>query len=223
MANKKSQSVLITLEGIDGSGKSSLAIALHKALVYHGHNVLLTKEPGGTNLGAHVRSLLHERSFDVCPEAEFLLFAADRANHFKYLIEPALVQAGTIVISDRMADSSLAYQGFGRGLDKELICRVNQWVMKGRVPDLTFYLRIDYETALKRLRKRSQPLTAIEEEKASFFRRVITGFETLCSERSTMIAIDATESLEYVQKQVLDKVLSYMSNQAKRESEFELL
>jgi dTMP kinase len=228
MANK-AQGLLITLEGIDGSGKSSLGVALRDVLVSHGYKVLLTKEPGGTSLGVYLRSLVQGHSFDICPEAEFLLFAADRANHFQYLIEPALLQADTIVISDRMADSSLAYQGFGRGLDKELIRQVNRWVMKGRVPDLTLYLRIDYQTALKRLQKRSEQLTAFEEEKASFFQRVITGFETLCQEQLTMVALDATQPIEHVQKQAVERVLSYIKNresdalaQAKTESEVEL-
>src|SRR3990172_1551765 len=121
--------LLITLEGIDGSGKSTLANAIVTALTTLGKHVVLTKEPGGTALRTELRAILQTQKNPVCDKAEFLLFAADRSQHFKELIVPALEQ-GQIVISDRMADSSLAYQGFGRGLDKEMISSINRWAMQ---------------------------------------------------------------------------------------------
>ena len=127
------------------------ACALQKALSVH-YDVLLTKEPGATALGQHLRSLLQQRTSPICPQAEFLLFAADRAQHVTEVVLPAL-HSGKIVISDRMADSSRAYQEFGRGLESSWIKSINQWTMQGLEPDLTLYLKIDYATAFTRLKE----------------------------------------------------------------------
>ena len=110
---------LITFEGIDGSGKSSAARALYDHLKDE-LPVVLTREPGGTELGRVLRTLLQNRTFDLDAKAEYLLFAADRAQHMKEIVLPALAQ-NKIVISDRMADSSYAYQGSGRGVDPDMI------------------------------------------------------------------------------------------------------
>jgi dTMP kinase len=103
----------ITIEGIDGCGKSTLAENLTGALTKIGAPVLLTKEPGGSELGKSLRKILQEQHYPVCDKAEYLMFASDRAQHYKQLIQPALA-AGKIVISDRWGDSSVAYQGYGR-------------------------------------------------------------------------------------------------------------
>jgi dTMP kinase len=197
---------LLTLEGIDGSGKSSVAKALYQALTERGFPVVLTKEPGGTPLGAFLRGILQERKFAVCPQAEFLLFAADRAQHMCQVVEPALSE-GKIVISDRMADSSRAYQGFGRGLNEQFIKQVNNWAMRSLQPDLTLYLRLDYKTAAERLSKRNEKITAFEKEKAAFFERVIHGFDTIFKERSNVITLDSTQPLEAVIAEALDAVV----------------
>src|SRR5438067_1616217 len=112
----KTQGMLITIEGIDGSGKSTLAKNLYQHLIANDVDALLTREPGATPLGKALRTILQEKNVAVCDQAEYLLFAADRAQHFKDTIIPALAK-GTVVISDRMADSSLVYQGYGRGLN----------------------------------------------------------------------------------------------------------
>lgn len=202
--------MLISIEGIDGSGKSTLARLLHEQIQNNGFNVLLTHQPGATELGKHLRAILHERPFDICSKAEFLLFACDRAQHIAQVIEPAL-QKNSIVISDRMADSSLAYQGFGRGLDKQFISSVNSWAMNERVPDLTIYLKVDYETACKRLVERNKELTSFEKEKAAFFEQVIKGFETIFKERSNVITIDGSKPIDAVQAQALESILSQIS------------
>ncbi len=198
---------LLTIEGIDGSGKSSVARALFEELSKCQYPVLLTKEPGATALGKQLRALLHERPFAVCSEAEFLLFAADRAQHMCEVVEPALSR-GMIVISDRMADSSRAYQGFGRGLDEQFIAQVNAWTMKSRVPDLTLYIKVDYPTAQERLQKRNEVMTSFEKEKATFFERIIHGFETIFKERTNVITIDGTQPLESVIREAISHVLS---------------
>lgn len=205
MSSQLYNGTLITIEGIDGSGKSSAAQALYTTLLAH-YDVLLTKEPGATSLGKQLRALLQGRTFALYPKAEFLLFAADRAQHIEEIVLPAL-REGKIVISDRMADSSRAYQGFGRGLDDQWIRSINEWAMNGIQPDITIYLKIDYQTAFKRLALRQEAATVFEQEKAAFFDRVIMGFEKIFSERSNVITIDASLPQEEVQQEVYARVL----------------
>lgn len=200
--------MLITIEGIDGCGKSSAARALADTVSKH-HSVLLTKEPGATQLGKQVRQFLQTRTCDVSPAAEFLLFAADRAQHMHEIVLPAL-QEGKIVISDRMADSSRAYQGFGRGLDDTWIQNINRWAMKNISPNLTFYLKIDYQTAMSRLKKRNEQATVFEQERVHFFERVIEGFETIFKERDSVITVDATQDQMKVHQIMLEKVLEIL-------------
>lgn len=200
--------ILISIEGIDGSGKSTAARALKDALTDR-HEVVLTKEPGATQLGKQMRELLQTRTYAVCPEAEYLLFLADRAQHFDEVVLPAL-KVGSIVISDRMADSSRAYQAFGRGLDDAWIKRMNGWAMKAIVPDLTIYLRIDYATAMMRLQKRNEQATVFEQEKADFFKKVIEGYETIFAGRSSVITIDACDSQAVVHKLIVEKVSVFL-------------
>lgn len=208
--NKKS-GFLISIEGIDGSGKSSIASYLFNELKNLYYDVILTKEPGATNLGKTLRSILQDPQSQVCSKAEFLLFAADRAQHIWQVVNPALL-SGKIVISDRMADSSLAYQGYGRGLDLNIISQVNNWATDNLVPDLTIYIKIDYKTAFNRLKTRNENLTKIEQEKSSFFERVISGFETIFATRQNLLTIDGCKDLESVQKEVLNKVLEIIKN-----------
>ena len=115
---------------------------------------------------------MHEQTF--CPEAEFLLFAADRAEHVKRLVIPAL-ECGALVISDRMADSSRAYQGYGRGLDRAFIESILNFVMAGVKPDLVVYVNIDQETAVKRIAQRNEALTSFEQEKKIFMLALLPG------------------------------------------------
>jgi dTMP kinase len=197
---------LLTLEGIDGSGKSSLGRSLAHELEKRHYPVLLTHEPGATSLGQNLRTLLQTRSYNISAQAEFLLFAADRAQHAQEILIPAL-QAGALVISDRFADSSLAYQGYGRGLDLQFIARVNAWALQALTPDLTLYLQLDYKTALERLQKRNLALTAFEQEKVDFFKRVITGFQEILHSKPHVVTLDATAPLEQVHKQALKIVL----------------
>jgi dTMP kinase len=200
----KCKSLLVALEGIDGSGKTSVSHALAQALKDLDLPVMLTKEPGGTPFGLAMRSLLHDRPYRLSAETEFLLFAADRAQHMRDVIKPALEQ-NSIIISDRMADSSLAYQGYGRGISLEHIQQVNQWVMADVKPNLVFYLKIDYKTALNRMATRTS-LTPFEKEQAAFFLRVINGFDTIFKNRPDVIELDATASVEQLVLQARDAI-----------------
>lgn len=182
---------LISIEGIDGSGKSTLATNMAAALKRRGFNVLLTKEPGDTNLGKTLREILHTQKASVCDMAEYLLFAADRAQHFHEMIAPEL-KNGTIIIADRLADSSLAYQGYGRGLNCDMIKTINTWAMNGITPDLTFYLRVDPMIALSRVRRRQEQLTSFEQEALAFWQRVTKGYEEIFATRTNVTIIDGT-------------------------------
>jgi len=198
--------LLITLEGIDGSGKSTLANALHNAITKKNIPVLLTREPGGSDLGKKLRTMLQDRSVSLCPKAEFLLFAADRAQHIHDVIIPNL-QKGGLVISDRMADSSLVYQGFGRGLDLQFIEMVNIWAMNGIKPALTIYLKISPEQARERLASRSPQLTAFEKDVDGLRQRLVHGFETIFAQRDNVLTLDATLSVEELTAQAVNVIL----------------
>ena len=143
---KLSRGLLVSVEGIDGCGKSSFMLAIKKLLEEHSLPFLLTKEPGDTPLGKHIREILLSKTVDICPKAEYLLFAVDRAQHFHEVVSPALCDI-KIVVSDRMADSSLIYQGYARGLEIDVIQNINQWAMNNIAPDIVFYLKIDVATA----------------------------------------------------------------------------
>jgi dTMP kinase len=179
----------ITIEGIDGCGKSTLAQNLAQALAKKNIDVVLTKEPGGSELGRHLRKILQEQTEPVCDKSEYLLFAADRAQHYKQVILPAL-QQGKVVVSDRWADSSVAYQGYGRGLDINMIKLINAWATDSLLPDIVMYIKIDPQIALSRVKYRQLELTAFEKEKVEFWTRVCAGYENLYIGRKEVKTLD---------------------------------
>lgn len=197
---------LCVIEGIDGSGKTTLLQHLVQALRSLEYDVVQTREPGGTILGKEIREWLHTSSERPIPESEFLLFAADRAQHIHELVKPAL-NKGKIVVSDRMADSSMAYQGYGRGIDRSMIASVNRWVMQGIEPDLVIYIGIDWDTAFQRLHKGRDALTAFEQEKRDFFERIAQGFSEMFKDRSHVIMLDGRQEPHTVFEQALAHVL----------------
>jgi dTMP kinase len=183
--------ILIAVEGIDGSGKSTLALNLYQALRTEYSSVTLTKEPGDSQLGLTLRSLLQEKPVPVCPKAEYLLFAADRAQHMHEVVAPALSKK-SIVISDRMADSSVVYQGYGRGLDIDMIARINTWAMDGITPDLVLYVSIPLSIALERITLRKKPLSSFEQEQTQFTQKLLIGFEEIFKKKTNVINLDGT-------------------------------
>lgn len=182
--------ILIVVEGIDGAGKSTLTKGIYEHLIAHNFSCHVTREPGATVLGKQLRAMLHDRDFQMGYQAEFLLFAADRAQHFQEIVVPALDQK-KIVISDRMADSSLVYQGYGRELDITMIKKINDWVMQSIVPDITIYLRLSPEKAAERLNARPGSKSSFEKEHASFMQRVADGFDEIYAGRDDVIVLDA--------------------------------
>lgn len=202
--------ILISVEGIDGSGKSTLAKHLAAHLEAQGLPVITTKEPGGTELGIRLRKLLQEKTVPIDPIAEYLLFAADRAQHFNEIIMPAL-QQNKLVISDRMADSSLAYQGYGRGLNKEHIASINTWAMHGVQPDVTIFCDVSIATAMDRLKKRNLALTSFEKEDTTFMERVLHGFNEIFKKRTHVLRVNGNTSPENLAHLTYEEVLEWLT------------
>lgn len=185
--------LLIAVEGIDGSGKSTLALNLYEELRALYTPVVLTKEPGDSKLGLTLRNLLQEKPVPVCPKAEYLLFAADRAQHMQEVVLPALTN-NAIVISDRMADSSLVYQGYGRGLELEMINTINTWALEQTFPDVILYVNVPLKVALERITLRKKPLSSFEQEHARFTQTLLTGFQKIFKNRPNVITLDGTQT-----------------------------
>lgn len=196
---------LISVEGVDGSGKSSFCSLLEKKLSSQ-FSVLLTKEPGGTFLGKSLRNLLLHTTEQWDSKSEFLLFAADRAQHFSELVLPALAN-NQIVISDRMGDSSLVYQGYVKKLPLELLQKINAWVMQNKMPDITFLLDVDEETVHTRMALRNIPDDVFEKNKAEILLR-IEGFRALFAQKENGYVLNATHSCEDLVNEALDHLHS---------------
>ena len=181
--------LLITFEGGEGCGKSTQAKLLADELEQHGHRVVLTYEPGGTPLGEELRrSLKRARHEGVTAEAELLLFAAARSELTTTLILPAL-ERGDIVVCDRYADSTMAYQGYGRGLPLDTVAAINRLATRGLRPDLTIFLDMDPARALLR-KKRSRD--RFEHESPEFHERVRNGYLALVeTEPARWLVLDA--------------------------------
>lgn len=181
--------VFITLEGGEGVGKTTQQALLVERLRQEGYACLCTREPGGTALGKTLRELLlHGDPFS--PLAELLLYAADRAEHVSKVIAPALA-AGQVVVCDRFTDSTLAYQGYGRGLDLEKIRQLNHLATGGLQPHLTLWLDLPPEVGLARAKARDR----LEQERLEFHRRVYQGFQALAAaEPQRIVRVDAQGS-----------------------------
>ena len=203
--------LLIALEGIDGAGKSLLGKNLYNAFIEKNINIILTKQPGGTILGKKLRTILHEEKELVSDLSEFLLFAADRAQHFEQIVIPALKQ-DKIIISDRLSDSSLAYQGYGRNLDKEKIKIVNKWAMQNIEPDLIFYIEIDTKTAHERIFKRNIELTSFEKEKSEFWEKTIDGYNQIFKNKKNVYYLDGKKTPEEIKKEALKIIFKNIKN-----------
>ena len=193
----------ITFEGIEGSGKTTQINLLADYFQNKGYDVLVSREPGGTPLGKKIRNLLLDPQYDSMDyRTEILLYAADRAQHVKEMIKPAL-EKGKIVISDRFVDSNLAYQAAGRGLDYEMVYQINEWVIDSTWPDLTFILDIDIKEGLKRARAQSFDAEGdrLEREVDDFHQRVRDAYLKM-AEKERFALINAGESIENIRKNI---------------------
>lgn len=194
----------IVFEGIDGVGKTTQVQLLADALVRQGYPVTVTREPGGTGVGERIRTLLLDPAIaGLHPVAEALFYAGVRAEHVARKIRPALA-SGQVVISDRFIDSSLAYQGYGRGLNLELLHRVNELSTGGLVPELTLLLDMPEEEALTRL---SGAADRIEQENLAFFARVRWGYLQLAGkEPNRYLILDGRLTYKELHRRILNAV-----------------
>lgn len=203
----------ITVEGGDGSGKSTQIQKIEAYLREHGREVILTREPGGTPVAEQIRELiLNPANRAMTGRAEMLLYAASRAQHVEEKILPALA-AGRVVLCDRFVDSSIAYQAYGRGLGG-IVAEVNRIAAAGAVPDLTIFLNISPAAGMARKnRQEGHELDRLELEKAAFHEKVYEGYLTLAKENSDRIAdIDADRPADEVFADIqaeLDRVFGF--------------
>lgn len=209
--------VFITFEGVEGSGKSTQITRLRDRLVRRDREVVLTREPGGTEVGRKLRGVLLGH-FDppVCPVAEAMLYAADRAQHLTEVVEPALSR-GAVVLSDRFLDASLAYQGYARELGCETILRLHRQPPLDRRPDRTILLDLDPERALARARRRNDARGdgfdegRFEAESLAFHERVRDGYLLLAEqERDRIRVLDASGPADEVEERVWGAVRSLL-------------
>jgi len=189
--------LLLTFEGIDGSGKSTQARLLDESLQENGHETLLVREPGGTELSEQIRSLLLEPDLNVHPMAELLLFSAARTQLVAERIRPAL-EAGRIVICDRFYDSTTAYQGAGRGVaDPAWLQSFHRRVTDGLVPDRTYLVELDPETARARRADDETKGDRMEAENDDFYHRVAAAYDTLADDHPDRIQrLDGHRSID---------------------------
>jgi dTMP kinase len=199
--------VLITVEGLDGAGKTTLVAALAAALEERGRPVFVLREPGGVELSERIRALVKDPALVMDPRAEALLYAAARAQLVAEELRP-LLEAGNWVLLDRFVDSSLAYQGAGRGLGVEEIRALNEFGTGGLRPDRTLLLRVDPSVGLARVSGRGEDSDRLEREEARFFAAVAEAYDALAAaEPDRITVIDAGQPPEAVLDAALTAVL----------------
>ena len=203
--------MFITLEGPEGGGKTSHMHALVQYLEQQGYRVRATCEPGGTPISDQVRDILKStRNTDMLPRTEILLFCAARAQLVEEVIKPALAE-GALVLSDRYADSTLAYQGYGHGMDLGVLRQLLDFATGGRWPDLTLLLDIETELGLRRKLTQAADWNRFEEYHLDFHRRARAGYHTLAEqEPQRWRVIDASRSWEAVQEDLRRRVVEFL-------------
>ena len=212
------QGVFLTLEGPEGSGKSTQMFHLKTALRKAGYSVLNTREPGGTKMAEAIRETMLSATPEepVMAETEALLVLAARSQHVAHLIRPALAR-GSIVLCDRFADSTFAYQGFGRGLSLSWLQDVNRAATGGLAPHLTVLLDVPASIGLARRRRARSHQNRLDRESASFHRRVRRGFLTLASRTPGRIkVVNANRPVEVVQAEIESLVLGWLRSRERR-------
>jgi dTMP kinase len=203
--------LFITLEGGDGSGKTTQAALLEEWLVGQGRSVVRTREPGGTDLGVELRQIVLHRRGHIAPRAEALLYAADRAHHVETLVRPAL-DRGDVVLQDRYVDSSVAYQGAGRVLGGDEVRELSAWATDGLTPDLTVLLDLDPAVGRSRLDTSRTTYDRLESEAAAFHGRVRDAYlEIAGAEPDRFLVVDATLPVADVAESLRARVAGLLS------------
>ena len=199
--------LFITFEGADGCGKTTQLKLLKDYLTAKGYAVILTREPGGKGLGEKIREILLNYDGKVADRCESFLFLADRAQNIETIVKPA-IESGKIVLCDRHTDSSVAYQGYGRGLDIEQIRMLNNLATGGKQPDLTLVFDVDIETSMQRVGNEKDRMESSGKE---FFNRVRNGYlEMAKQEPERLKIVDSTKSIDEVHKRVIEIILPYL-------------
>lgn len=210
--------MFITFEGGEGSGKSTLIDKIEKELIKRGHQVVRTREPGGSKLGEHIRNWLlnSELKINIGKRAELLLFLADRAQHIEELIKPAL-EAGKVVLCDRFNDSTVAYQGSGRTMGIDEVQEMCDLVCDGLTPDLTFFLDIDPKIGLERIGKTGRD--RLESETLDFHQRTRQGFHALARQDPERFhIIDAAKSEGQVFLSAMQRIENLLDHSVKSDT-----
>lgn len=198
--------VWITLEGGDGSGKTTQSNLLAAWLEGEGRTVVRTREPGGSEVGQLIRDIVLHHRGDIAPRAEALLYAADRAHHVATVVRPA-IERGDIVLQDRYLDSSVAYQGAGRVLDATEVRDLSLWAAEGALPDLTLLLDLDPAAARTRLDAVDKPFDRLEAEREEFHGRVRDAYLALAeAEPARFLVLDAAERPEAIAERIRARV-----------------
>jgi dTMP kinase len=202
---------LITLEGPDGSGKTTQLLQLVSWLTAQDYTVLKTREPGGTRIGECVREVLHDPDHtEMAAHTEILLYSASRAQLVAEVIRPAL-EDGVIVLCDRYFDSTYAYQGYGRGLSLDDLRRITAFAVQGLVPDLTLYLDVPPEVGLRRRAESGEALNRLDREALAFHTRVREGYLALAdAEPARWRVIDADRPIDEVQRDLQGVVRQHL-------------
>ncbi len=202
-------SLFVTFEGPEGSGKTTQIGLLGEWLRGLGHDVLITREPGGTLIGDRIRAILLDLAHaEMCAEAEALLFSAARSQIVRQVIRPHLERGG-VVLCDRYADSTLAYQGYGRGLDLTMLRAITAFATGELKPDLTVYLDLPVEQGLARKRRSAtMEWNRLDAEQLAFHRRVREGYlEMAAAEPQRWLVVDARQPIELLQQAIQERVV----------------
>ena len=206
--------LFVTFEGCEGSGKTTASKYIYNKLSDLGYQVIYSREPGGVDIAEQIRNVIldvNNIAMDVRTEA--LLYAASRRQHLVEVILPAL-EEGKIVICDRFIDSSLAYQGYARGIGMDEVWTINKFAIDTFLPDLTIYFDVDVETGLKRISTREQ-LDRLDRESLDFHHKVHEGYRLVCEKYPERIrVVDACQPLETVQQETLQLVMELIEKNA---------
>ena len=193
--------IFITMEGPDGSGKSTQIELLKDYLSEKGYDIIVTREPGGTQISEKIRQIILDKENEKMSDmTELMLYVAARAQLVDEVIKPAL-DKNQVVISDRFVDSSAVYQGIARGLGTKLVYEMNQYAIS-RMPDITFLLDLDAKEGIKR-KKHQAALDRLELEKLSFHEKVVEGYRSLAQEQDRIVLIDATLPKETIFERII--------------------
>ncbi|MFL6437926.1 MAG: dTMP kinase [Terriglobales bacterium] len=217
---RRKRGIFITFEGLDGCGKTTQLARLKETLAARQHDVLATREPGGSAIGERIRSiLLDSRTAGLSATAELALMFADRAQHVDQIIEPALA-TGKLVLCDRYTDSTEAYQGHGRELGSKVVLNLHRDLCRDLWPDLTLLLDSDLDTSVLRARSRNRKANScegrFEGENAAFFRRVRKGFDSIAQRETRRVTKIPSGSIQDVETKVLQVVEKHFPQLATR-------